>query len=311
MGSGALERRLRAGEFAITAEITPPLSTNPQDLIDRALPLRGLADAVNVTDGASARAHLDTLTAAALLARSGLEPVLQLTCRDRNRIALQSLLLGAAAQGVRNVLALRGDDPSAGDQPDAKPVFDLDATALLATAAAMRDRHELPNGRALTGNIEFFLGAADMPIDPPADWIPASLLRKLEAGAQFVQTQFCMDAAVLRRYMARLADHGIPQRVYLLIGLAPLASARSARWIRDRLFGSIIPDTLIERLESASDPKAEGRRICVELMQEYQDIPGVAGVHLMAPLNEAAVPAAIADFRALANAHCGAATRNR
>jgi methylenetetrahydrofolate reductase (NADPH) len=311
MSSGALERRLRAGEFAITAEITPPLSTNPQDLIDRALPLRGLADAVNVTDGASARAHMDTLTAAVLLTRGGLEPVLQLTCRDRNRIALQSLLLGAAAQGVRNVLALRGDDPSAGDQPDAKPVFDLDATALLATAAAMRDRHELPNGRAIEGSVEFFLGAADMPIDPPADWVPASLLRKLQAGAQFVQTQFCMDAAVLRRYMARLADHGIPEQMYLLIGLAPLASARSARWIRDRLFGSIIPDALIERLEAARDPKAEGRRICVELMQEYQDIPGVAGVHLMAPLNEAAVPAAIAEFRALANAHCGAAGSNR
>jgi len=311
MSSGALERRLRAGEFAITAEITPPLSVNPQDLVDRALPLRGLADAVNVTDGASARAHMDTLTSAALLARSGLEPVLQLTCRDRNRIALQSLLLGAAAQGIRNMLALRGDDPSVGDQPDAKPVFDLDATALLATAATMRDRHQLPNGRAIEGSIEFFLGAADMPIDPPADWIPASLLRKLEAGAQFVQTQFCMDAAVLRRYMARLADHGIPERIYLLIGLAPLASARSARWIRDRLFGSIIPDALIERLEAAGDPKAEGRRICVELMHEYQEIPGVAGVHLMAPLNEAAVPAAIAEFRGLANAHCGAAISNR
>jgi methylenetetrahydrofolate reductase (NADPH) len=300
MGSGALQRRLRAGEFAITAEITPPLSADPQELMDRALPLRGHADAVNVTDGASARAHLDTLTAAALLARSGLEPVLQLTCRDRNRIALQSLLLGAAAQGLHNLLALRGDDPSAGDQPDAKAVFDLDATALLRTAAALRDRHELPNGRAVTGQIDFFLGAADTPIDPAADWQPTSLLRKLDAGAQFVQTQFCMDAAVLRRYVARLADHGIPQRAYLLIGLAPLASARSARWIRDRLFGSIIPEPLIERLESARDPKLEGRRICVELMHEYKDIAGVAGVHLMAPLNEAAVPAAIAEFRGLA-----------
>jgi methylenetetrahydrofolate reductase (NADPH) len=309
MGSGALERRLRAGEFAITAEITPPLSADPQDLMDRAIPLRGLADAVNVTDGASARAHLDTLTAAALLVRGGLEPVLQLTCRDRNRIALQSLLLGAAAQGVTNLLALRGDDPSAGDQPDAKAVFDLDATALLRTAAVMRDRGELPPARALKGRIEFFLGAADMPIDPPADWQPASLLRKLEAGAQFIQTQFCMDAAVLRRYIARLSEHGIPQRVYILVGLAPLASARSARWIRDKLFGSIIPEPLIARLESAADPRVEGRRICLELMQQYQQIPGVAGVHLMAPLNESAVPEVIAQFRARANADCGAAAR--
>jgi methylenetetrahydrofolate reductase (NADPH) len=311
MGSGALERRLRAGEFAITAEITPPLSADPRDLMVRALPLRGHADAVNVTDGAGARAHLDTLTAAALLVRGGLEPVLQLTCRDRNRIALQSLLLGAAAQGISNLLALRGDDPSAGDQPDAKAVFDLDASALLRTAAVMRDRGELPPARAVKGRIEFFLGAADMPIDPGAEWQPTSLLRKLEAGAQFIQTQFCMDAALLRRYIARLAEHGIPERAYLLIGLAPLASAASARWIRDRLFGSIIPEPLIARLESARDPKAEGHRICIDLMQEYQQIPGVAGVHLMAPLNESAVPAVIAEFRALPNAHCGAAGRKR
>jgi len=303
MGSGGLERRLRAGEFAITAEITPPLSADPQELLERASPLRGLVDAVNVTDGASARAHLDTLTAAALLARSGLEPVLQVTCRDRNRIALQSLLLGAAAQGIHNLLSLRGDDPSTGDQPDAKPVFDLDATGLVRTAAHMRDRHELPTGRPITGRIEFFLGAADSPIDPAADWKPLSLLRKLEAGAQFVQTQFCMDAAVLRRYLARLSEHGIPQRLFLLIGVAPLASARSARWIRDKLFGSIIPEPLIARLEAASDPKAEGRRICVELMHEYRQIPGVAGVHLMAPLNEAAVPAAIAEFRGQSSRH--------
>jgi methylenetetrahydrofolate reductase (NADPH) len=300
MTSGALERRLRAGEFVITAEITPPVSADPADLLERALPLKGLADAVNVTDGASARAHMDTLTAAGLLVRQGLEPILQLTCRDRNRIALQSLLLGAAAQGVTNLLALRGDDPSAGDQPDAKPVFDLDASALLRTAAGMRDRGELPNGRALKGRVNLFLGAADMPLDPPASWEPTSLLRKLEAGAQFVQTQFCMDAQVLRRYAARLAEHGIAQRVYMLVGIAPLASARSARWIRDKLFGSIIPQSLIERLEAAADPKAEGHRICLELMQEYAQIPGIAGVHLMAPLNESAVPSVISDFRALA-----------
>ncbi len=302
MSSGALERRLRAGEFAITAEITPPVSADPALLLERALPLKGLADAVNVTDGASARAHMDTLTAAGLLVRNGLEPILQITCRDRNRIALQSLLLGAVAQGVPNLLALRGDDPSAGDQPDAKPVFDLDASALLRTAATMRDRGELPNGRAIQGSVNLFIGGADMPIDPPANWQPTSLLRKLEAGAQFVQTQFCMDAQVLRRYMAALSDHGIPKRVFILIGIAPLASARSARWIRDKLFGSIIPEPLIARLESAADPKAEGHRICLELMQEYTGIAGVAGVHLMAPLNESAVPSVISDFRAVATA---------
>jgi len=302
MSSGALERRLRAGEFAITAEITPPVSADPHDLLERALPLRGLADAVNVTDGASARAHLDTLTAAGLMVRHGLEPILQITCRDRNRIALQSLLLGAAAQGIANLLALRGDDPKAGDQPEAKPVFDLDASALLQTAAAMRDRHQLPNGREIKGRVPLFLGAADMPLDPAPDWKPSSLLKKIEAGAQFVQTQFCMDAQVLRRYVARLAEHGLTQRVFLIVGIAPLASARSARWIRDKLFGSIIPEPLIERLEAAADPKVEGHRICLELMQDYRSVPGVAGVHLMAPLNESAVPSVIAEFRGKASA---------
>jgi methylenetetrahydrofolate reductase (NADPH) len=300
MSSVALERRLRAGEFVITAEITPPLSADPQDLLDQALPLRGLADAVNVTDGASARAHLDTLTAAAILERTGIEPVLQLTCRDRNRIALQSMLVGAAAQGVRNVLVLRGDNPEAGDQPDAKPVFDLDSNTLLATAMAIRDRGELPHGRAVGGKADFFLGAADSPIDPPADWKPEGLKRKLAAGAQFVQTQFCLDAGVVRRYIERLREHQLTERLFFLIGLAPLASARSARWIRQHLYGSIIPDALIARLEGAQDEKREGRNICVELMQQLQQIPGVSGVHLMAPLNSAALPQVISEFRSSA-----------
>jgi methylenetetrahydrofolate reductase (NADPH) len=298
MSSVALERRLRAGEFVITAEISPPLSADPQDLLDLALPLRGVADAVNVTDGASARAHLDVLAAASILGRSGIDPVLQLTCRDRNRIALQSMLVGAAAQGLRNILVLRGDNPEAGDQPDAKPVFDLDSNTLLATAMVIRDRGELPNGRAVGGKAEFFLGAADTPIDPPADWKPEGLERKLKAGAQFVQTQFCLDAGVVRRYIERLREHELTERLFILIGLAPLTSARSARWIRQHLYGSIIPESLIERLEAAEDEKLEGRRICIELMQQVQKIPGVAGVHLMAPLNTGALPEVISEFRA-------------
>jgi methylenetetrahydrofolate reductase (NADPH) len=301
MSSVALERRLRAGEFVITAEITPPLSADPQDLLEMALPLREVADAVNVTDGASARAQLDVLTAAAILGRSGMDPVLQLTCRDRNRIALQSMLVGAAAQGLRNILVLRGDNPEAGDQPEAKPVFDLDSNTLLATAAAIRDRGELPHGRAVGGKAEFFLGAADTPIDPPADWKPEGLKRKLKAGAQFVQTQFCLDPGVARRYIERLAEHHLTEQLFILIGLAPLASARSARWIRQHLYGSIIPDALIERLEAASDEKLEGRRICVELMQQMQQIAGVAGVHLMAPLNTGALPRVIREFRTAAS----------
>jgi methylenetetrahydrofolate reductase (NADPH) len=298
MTTGELERRLRAGEFSITSEVTPPLSADPQALLEKVLPLRGLADAVNVTDGASARAHLDPLTACAILAANAVEPVLQLTCRDRNRIALQSMLVGAAALGVRNFLALKGDDPRAGDQPEAKPVFDLDSNALIATARSIRDQGQLPHGRVVGGQAHFFIGGADAPIDPEPGWRPDALLRKLEAGAQFVQTQFCMDAGVVRRYLARLGEFQIPERLYILVGLGPLASARSARWIRTHLFGSIIPDALIARLDAAADQKREGRRICVELMQQLREVPGVAGVHLMAPLNEGALPEVIQEFLA-------------
>jgi methylenetetrahydrofolate reductase (NADPH) len=240
------------------------------------------------------------LSAAAILEREGIEPVMQVTCRDRNRIALQSLLVGAAALGVRNLLVLRGDDPKAGDQPDAKPVFDLDSIALLGTAKSMRDRGELPNGRVVGGKLEFFIGAADSPLDPPADWEPAALRRKADAGAQFVQTQFCMDVEVLRRYLTRLAAHGLTERLHILVGIAPLSSARSARWIREHLYGAIIPDSLIARLEAAADPKLEGRRICVELMLALQGVPGVAGVHLMAPLDHAALPLVLSDYRSTA-----------
>ncbi len=200
----SLRDRLQAGKFVLTAEITPPVSGDRDDLLQKALPLRGLADAVNVTDGAGARAHMDAVVAAALLLQNGIEPILQLTCRDRNRLGLQAALLGAAAMGIRNILALRGDDPKFGDQPEAKPVFDLDARALLQTAARLRDRRELPSGKSIGGHPDFFLGAADAPVDPAPDWQPTSLQAKIEAGARFAQTQFCMDAGVLRRYTERL-----------------------------------------------------------------------------------------------------------
>ena len=228
----------------------------------------------------------------------GIEPILQLTCRDRNRIAIQSDLLGAAASGIRNLLMLRGDDPSAGDQPDAKPVFDLDPRGLLTTARRLRDMGELPTGRKIGGRADFFIGSADNPIDPPPGWQPTSLQAKVEAGAQFAQTQFCMDAGVVRRYMARLAECGIAERLSVIIGVVPLRSAKSARWIKEKLFGAVIPDALIDRMERASDPVAEGRRICVDLVQELASVPYVAGVHIMAPGNDAVVPEVIKAARA-------------
>ncbi len=293
----SLQDKLAAGRFVITAEVTPPVSFDRNDLMAKALPLRGLADAVNVTDGAGARPHLGAVTAAAMLVNEGIEPILQFTCRDRNRIALQSELIGAAASGVRNILVLRGDDPDAGDQPDAKPVFDLDPRQLLAMVRRLRDSGELPSGRKVSGRAEFFLGGADNPIDPPPGWVPAGLKAKHEAGAQFIQTQFCMDAGVVRRYMGRLAEQGLADKLSFLIGVVPLRSAKSARWIKEKLYGAVIPDALIARMEAAADPAAEGRQICVDIVRELSELPHVAGVHIMAPNNDAAVPDVIAAVR--------------
>ena len=295
----SLAATLAAGRFALTAEIAPPLSCDAADVIRLARPLKGLADAVNVTDAAGARAHMGASAAAAILAREGIEPIQQFTGRDRNRIALQGDLLAAAALGVRNILLLRGDDPTAGDQPDAKPVFDLDTVGLLTTAAGLRDRGELPSGRRLPRRPAFFLGVADVPIDPPAGWAPHSLKAKADAGAQFVQTQFCMDAGIVRRYLARLAAHGLAPRLAILIGVVPLKSARAARWMRKHLPGTIIPDAIIARLERAADPQAEGQRVCLEVMQELAEIPGVAGAHVMAPANPEAIPAVLAETRSI------------
>jgi len=288
---------LRAGRFVVTAEVAPPVSCDAEDLLHKAAPLRGLADAVNVTDGAGARPHMSALAAATVLLGAGIEPILQIACRDQNRIALQSELIGAAALGIRNLLLLTGDDPRAGDQPDTKPVFDIDSKTLMQTARRLRDEGALPTGRKVAGSARFLIGATDAPIDPPARWQPTALLGKVAAGAQFVQTQFCMDAGIVRRYLAALAAAGITPQLGVLIGVNPLRSAKSARWMKDRLHGTIIPDALIERMEKAADPKREGVRICVELIEELSTIAGVAGVHIMAPGNDAAIAEVIRAVR--------------
>src|SRR6202140_3177268 len=181
-GLSTFEERLRAAPCVITAESAPPLSSDAQDLRSKAAPLKGRADAVNVTDGAGARAHMAALAAASILIGMEIEPILQITCRDKNRIALQSELMGAAALGVRNLLMLTGDDPKAGDQPDTKPVFDIDSKTLIETARRLRDKGTLPTGRKVEGKAAFFIGAADMPIDPPAGWQPKSLLGKVKSA---------------------------------------------------------------------------------------------------------------------------------
>ena len=242
----------------MTAEIAPPVSADAQELRSKAAPLKGLADAVNVTDGAGARAHMAALAAASILIGMGIEPILQITCRDKNRIALQSELMGAAALGVRNLLLLTGDDPKAGDQPDTKPVFDINSSTLIETARRLRDEGTLPTGRKVAGHAAFFIGAADMPIDPPAGWQPNALLGKIKSGAQFAQTQFCMDAAIVRRYVGALEAAGVTKQLAILIGVNPLRSAKSAQWMKSHLFGTIIADALIARMEEAADPSREG-----------------------------------------------------
>jgi methylenetetrahydrofolate reductase (NADPH) len=293
-----LEERLRQGRFVMTAEVAPPVSCDAQELLRKAEALKGLADAVNVTDGAGARAHMSALAAAAVLIGAGIEPILQITCRDKNRIALQSEMMGAAALGIRNLLLLTGDDPKAGDQPDTKPVFDIDSRTLIETARRLRDEGTLPTGRKVTGKAAFFIGAADMPLDPPPGWEPKALLGKVTSGAQFAQTQFCMDAGVVRRYVGALEQAGVTKQLAILIGVNPLRSAKSAQWMKSNLYGTIIPDALIERMDKAADPAREGVNICVELIGELSTIPGVAGVHIMAPGNDAAIPEVIAAVRA-------------
>jgi methylenetetrahydrofolate reductase (NADPH) len=294
VASSAFGAALKSGKFVITAEVAPPVSADPADLLARARPLKGFATAVNLTDGAGAKAHLSSGAAAVILLQNGIEPILQMTCRDRNRLALESDLIGAAALGIRNVLILTGDDPKAGDQPDAKPVFDFNSQALLQVADRMRRAHQLPTGTAIKGALDFVLGGADMPLDPPADWQPKSLVAKIDAGADFVQTQFCMDTRIVRSYAQRLIALGVAQRIHVLIGVCPIPSARSARWMKEKLFGTIIADDIIARLEQASDPKAEGIAICAELIQELATIPGIAGAHVMAPQAPSAIPEVIA-----------------
>jgi len=283
--AGALAQSLASGRFTVTAEITPPVTTDVADFVARAKTLRGVATAINVTDGAGARAHLSSVVAARALLDSGIEPILQMVCRDRNRIALQNDLLGALALGIRNVLVLTGDDPKAGDQPEAKGVYDLDGRALLAMFGRMRAERRLPPGTAIEGPFELLLGAADVPVDPPEGWDGHGLAAKAASGADFVQTQFCMDIGRVRRYGARLVELGIAPRLPILIGIAPLPSVRSALWMREKLWGTCIPDAVVARLDSAADPKAEGRRVCIELLRQLAATPGIAGAHIMAPQN--------------------------
>lgn len=290
--AGRLERLLRLGVFTVTAELSPPDSAVAEDVHQRVRIFDGYVDGVNATDGSGANCHMSSVGVCALLTHVGYAPVLQISCRDRNRIAIQGDVLGAAAMGVNNILCLTGDGVAVGDHPAAKAVFDLDAISLLRIIRTMRDEAHFDSGRPLTAPPKVFLGAASNPFVPHLDFQVARLAKKARAGAQFVQTQYCFDLPRLKRFMRQVQDEGLAEQVFILVGVGPLASARAAEWIRTHVPGVHIPDAIIARLQGAKGPgaaKGEGKRICIELVQQIREIPGVSGVHLMAYRQEEAV----------------------
>ncbi len=293
--SSKLAQVLAAGQFAITAETSPPDAASAAAVLDRVECLRGLADAVNVTDGASARVHMSALAAATIMAQNGIEPVLQITTRDRNRLALQGDVVGASALGIHNFLCLTGDKMAAGDQPDAAEVFELDSGELMRQMRDMRDQGQFPSGRQIEPAPVLFLGAAEMPTEPGDNWPAARLQAKIDNGTQFFQTQYCFELDKVRAYCGALVDGGFTEKAHFLIGIGPLRSAKSARWMNENLFGVHIPDDIIARLDGAEDQAAEGRAICAELLQGFAEIEGCAGAHLMAPHGEAACAQVISE----------------
>lgn len=281
---GRLERVLRSGRFAVTAELNPPDSADPYEVYHAALVLAGVCDAINATDASGANCHMSSVAICALLTRAGYAPVLQVSCRDRNRIAIQGDVLGAAAMGVYNVLCLTGDDVTVGDQPQAKRVFDFDSIQLLRTITIMRDKGMFLSGRKLTVPPRLFLGAASNPFVPPYEWRPLRLAKKIEAGADFIQTQYCFDLPLFRQFMQRVRDLGLHEKAYILVGVGPLRSEKAAEFMRNRVPGVVIPDEIVERLRKTPGPqkREEGKRVCVEIIQQLREIEGVAGVHVMA-----------------------------
>ena len=291
---GRLERVLRAGQFAVTSELAPPDSADPEDVYRRARIFDGQVDAINATDGSGANCHMSSLAVCALLTRVGYAPVMQISCRDKNRIAIQGDILGGAAMGVCNLLCLTGDGVQAGDHPQALPVFDLDSMTLLETARTLRDEHHFLSGRKISYAPRVLLGAAENPFAKPFEWRAQRLAKKVAAGAQFIQTQFCYDLSLLKTFMRQVEELGLLDKVFILVGVGPLRSAKSAEWIRTHVPGVHIPDEIIKRLAGASDAALEGRKLCIDLIQEIRTIKGVHGVHLMAYRQEEAVADIIA-----------------
>ena len=290
-----LQQKLLDKVFVYTAETTPPDASNKETLLKNVMPLKGVADAVNVTDSPGAKAHMSSLTAAIILAQNGIDPILQLTVRDRNRLAFQGDLIGASALGVNNILCLKGDDPKNGDQPETKIVNDIDSLTLVSTANMMRKEKKLPSGRVIDPSPKLFIGGAEVPTQGKPN--PEKILEKINKGVDFFQTQYVFDAKLLNEYMKVLGDEGILEKTNFIIGLGPFASAKSARWMNENLFGVDVPDQIIKRLEGAKDQKEESKKICIELIDNFRNIQGVKGVHLMGHKKEEVISEIIRESK--------------
>jgi len=299
-----LERMLKAGHFAVTAELGPPQSADEHVIREKAALLKGYCDGVNLTDNQTAIVRMSSIGAGTIVVQEGLEPIIQMTCRDRNRLAMQSDLLGAYALGMRNLLCLTGDHQTFGNHPTAKNVFDLDSVQMLQMVAAMRDEHIFQCGDPMKGQEpRFFVGAAAAPFADPIDFRPYRLAKKVKAGANFIQTQLVYDVEAFEHYMTKVRELGLHEQVYILVGVGPLKSPGMARYMKKSVPGILVPDELIDRMTEAGaqwadikkedltkeDKKArsqawqeEGIKICIELIKQLQAVKGVAGVHIMA-----------------------------
>ena len=291
-----LRNSLQENKFVFTAETSPPDSGNKEVIIKQVECLKYLADAVNVTDGAGAKSHMSALATAVILAQNSIEPVLQITTRDRNRIAIQGDLLGGWALNVPNILCLYGDEVKGGDQPETREVRDLDTISLLKTAHDIKINKTYPSGRKIEDAPEFFIGGADTPFEVKDDFDGANLIKKINAGVEFFQTQYAFDEVVLKNYMMKLNKLGITDKAYFIIGLGVIRSAKSARWMNKNLFGINIPEKIITRIENSNDEKIEGIKICIELIEKYKLISGVSGVHLMGYKQEQDIASVISNF---------------
>ena len=292
MKSGSrLERVLEAGHFAFTGELGPPQGANVEAIRKKASYLKGIVDAVNITDNQTAVVRMSSWGAALVAIQEGLEPNYQMVCRDRNRIAMQSDILGAYAHGIRNMLCLSGDHQQFGNHPLTKGVYDIDSIQLVSMVRGMRDDKKFLNGADIDGAPQLFIGAAENPFAEPFEWRVYRLAKKVNAGADFIQTQCIYDMKRFREWIKQANDMGLTEKIKILAGVTPLKSGGMARYMANNVSGIIIPEEIINRVVNAKKAAAEeGIKICVEQIEELREIKGVAGIHLMAIEWEHRVP---------------------